>query len=85
MFKTQSHRAYDQVTTYLLSKNVAIVGKSKKERTIGRIGRTTGRRGRGWSQGANQSQQGRWSCSKLVVPPYDRWHHESIAHAEFHD
>ena len=65
MFKTQSHRAYDQVTTYLWSKNVAIVGKSKKERTTGRRGRTTGRRGRGRSQGANQSQQGRWSCSKL--------------------
>ena len=47
MFKTQSHRAYDQVTTYLRSKHVAIVGKSKKERTIGRRGRTTGRRGRG--------------------------------------
>ena len=42
MFKTRSHRAYDQVTTYLRSKNVAIVGKSKKERTTGRRGRTTG-------------------------------------------
>ena len=47
MFKTLSHRAYDQVTTYLRSKNVAIVGKSKKEGTTGRRGRTTGRRGRG--------------------------------------
>ena len=28
MFKTQSHRAYDQVTTYLRSKNVGIVGQS---------------------------------------------------------
>ena len=47
-FKTQSHRAYGQVTTHLRSKNVAIVGKSKKERrpTTGRRGRTTGRRGR---------------------------------------
>ena len=45
MFKTQSHRAYDQVTTYLRSKNVAIVGKSKNERTTGRRGRTTGRMG----------------------------------------
>ena len=26
-------------------------------------------------------EQGRWSCSKLVVPPYDRWHHQTIAHA----
>ena len=71
-FKTQSHRAYDQVSTYLRSIFFAIVVKSKKERTTGRRGRTTGRRGRGWSQGANQSQQGRWSCSKLVVHPYDR-------------
>ena len=47
MFKTQSHRAYDQVTTYLRSKKCAVVGKSKKERTTGRICRTTGRRGRG--------------------------------------
>ena len=47
MFKTQSHRAYDQVTTYLRSKHVAIVGKSKKERTTGRRGRTTGRIDRG--------------------------------------
>ena len=47
MFKTQSHRAYDQVTTHLQSKNVATVGKSKKERSTGRRGRTTGRRGRG--------------------------------------
>ena len=45
MFKIQSHRAYDQVTTYLRSKNVAIVGK--KERTTGRRVRTTGRSGRG--------------------------------------
>ena len=58
MIKTQSHRAYDQVTTYLRSKNDAIVGKLKKERTTGRRGRTTGRSGR-------ESQQGRWSCSKL--------------------
>ena len=65
MIKTQSHRAYDQVTTYLRSKYVAIVGKSKKERTTGRRGRTTGRGGRGRSQGANQSQQGRWSCTQL--------------------
>ena len=65
MFKTQSNGAYDQDTTYLRSKNVAIVSKSKKEHTTGRRGRTTGRRGRGWSQGANQSQQDRWSCSKL--------------------
>ena len=28
MFKTQSHRAYDQVTTYLRSKNVAIVERT---------------------------------------------------------
>ena len=62
------------------SKNVAIVGQSLRERTTGRRGRTTGRSGRGWSQGANQSQQGRWSCSQLVVPPYDRWHHQSIDH-----
>ena len=27
----------------------------------------TGRSGRGWSHGANQSQQDRWSCSKLVT------------------
>ena len=47
MFKTQSHRAYDQVTTYLRSKNVASVGKSKKERTTGSRGRTTSRIGRG--------------------------------------
>ena len=47
MFKTQSHRAYDQVTTYLRSKNVAIVDKSKKECTTGCRGRTIGRRGRG--------------------------------------
>ena len=47
MFKTQSHQAYDQVTTYLRSKNVAIVGKSKKERATGRRGRMTGRIGRG--------------------------------------
>ena len=47
MFKTQSHRAYDQVTTYLRSKNVAIVGKSKKELTTGHRDRTTGHRGRG--------------------------------------
>ena len=46
-FNTQSHRAYDQVTTYLRSKNVTIVGESKKERTTGRRRRTTGRRGRG--------------------------------------
>ena len=39
MFKSQSHRAYDQVTTFLRSKNVVIVGKSKKERTTGRRGR----------------------------------------------
>ena len=38
--KPQSHRAYDQVTTYLRPKNVGIVGKSLK-------GRVTGRRGRG--------------------------------------
>ena len=35
----------------------------------------TGRRGRGWSPGQNQSQQGRWSCSKPVTqglrPGYD--------------
>ena len=47
MFKTQSHRAYDQDTTYLRSNFFAIVGKSKKERPTGLIGRTTGRRGRG--------------------------------------
>ena len=50
MFKTpkpQSHRAYDKVTTYLQPENGGIVGKSQKERTSGRIGRTTGRRGRG--------------------------------------
>ena len=47
VFKTQSHQAYDQVTTYMRSKTVAIVGKSKKERTTGRRGRTTGSRGRG--------------------------------------
>ena len=28
MFKTQSHRAYDKVTTYLRSKNVGMVGQS---------------------------------------------------------
>ena len=28
MFKTRSHRAYDQVTTYLRLKNVGIVDKS---------------------------------------------------------
>ena len=28
MFKTRSHRAYDQVTTYLRSKNVGIMGQS---------------------------------------------------------
>ena len=28
MFKTQSHRAYNQDTTYLRSKNVGIVGQS---------------------------------------------------------
>ena len=28
MFKTRSHRAYDQVTTYLRSKNVGMVGQS---------------------------------------------------------
>ena len=31
-------------------------------------------------KGGNQSQQGRWSCSKLVVPPNDRWYHQSVAH-----
>ena len=43
MFKIQSHRAYDQVTTYLRSKNVGMVGQS----STGLRGRTTGRRGRG--------------------------------------
>ena len=33
MFKTQSHRAYDHVTTYLRSKNVAIVHGQIEERT----------------------------------------------------
>ena len=28
MFKTRSHRAYDQVTTYLRSKNVGMMGQS---------------------------------------------------------
>ena len=28
MFKTRSHRAYDQVTTYLRSKNVGMIGQS---------------------------------------------------------
>ena len=28
LLKPQSHRAYDQVTTYLRSKNVRIVGQS---------------------------------------------------------
>ena len=28
IFKTQSHRAYDQVTTYLRSKNVVMMGQS---------------------------------------------------------
>ena len=28
MFKTRSHRAYDQVTTYLRSKNVVMMGQS---------------------------------------------------------
>ena len=28
MFKTWSHRAYDQVTTYLRSKNVGMMGQS---------------------------------------------------------
>ena len=41
--KTQSHG----LTTYLRSKNVAIMGKTQKERTTGRRGRTTGRIGRG--------------------------------------
>ena len=45
--KPQSHQAYDQVTTYLRTNNVAIEGKSKKERTTGRRCRTTGRKGRG--------------------------------------
>ena len=47
MFKTKSHRAYDQVTTYLRSQNVAIVGKSKKERTTGGRGRMIDPIGRG--------------------------------------
>ena len=46
MFKTQSHRTYDQVTTYLRSNFFAIVRKSKKERTTGR----RGRRPYDWSQ-----------------------------------
>ena len=47
MFKTRSHRAYDQVTTYLRSKNVGMMGQSKNDRTTGGRGRTTGGRGRG--------------------------------------
>ena len=39
LLKPQSHRAYDQVTTYLRPENVEIVGKSQKERTTGRRGR----------------------------------------------
>ena len=58
--KPQSHRAYDQVTTYLRPTAFAIAGKSQK-------GHTTRRIGRGWSPGQNQSKQGRASCSKLVT------------------
>ena len=47
MFKTRSHRDYDQVTTYLRSKNVVMMGQSKNDRTTGGRGRTTGGRGRG--------------------------------------
>ena len=47
MFETQSHRAYDKVTTYVRSKNVGMVGHSSNDRTTGLRGRTTGRRGRG--------------------------------------
>ena len=47
MFKTRSHRAYDQVTTYLRSKNVGMMGQSYNDRTTGGRGRTTGGSGRG--------------------------------------
>ena len=47
MFKTRSHRAYDQVTTYLRSKNVVMMGQSSNDRTTGGRDRTTGGRGRG--------------------------------------
>ena len=93
MFKTQSHRPYDQVTTYCDRIKIAIEGKSNEERTTGRRVRTTGRIGRV----ANQSQQGRWSCSKLVVyrttggtlrqvaPPIDcsRWISQLIVRSIF--
>ena len=47
MFKTRSHRAYDQVTTYLRSKNVGMMGQSLNDRTTGGRGRMTGGRGCG--------------------------------------
>ena len=62
MFKTQSHRAYDQVMTYLQSKSVTIVGKSKKERTTGRRGRTTA-----WSQMSWAIARGKSVATRSMV------------------
>ena len=63
MFKTQSHRAYDQVTTYLRSIFFAIVGKSKKERTTGRIGR----RPYDWSQRSWVIARGKSVATRSMV------------------
>ena len=60
MFKTQSHRAYDQVTTYLRPKNWSVV-----ERTYDWLQRSYD-----WSQRSRVIARGKsvagrsWSCSK---------------------